>query len=116
LFGSFIGAVAHSGELYAGADVVQKESNLLVIGAARNPAGDEVANFRIAGPITRLFAPYSWHVVNNTGWLVVLNAAKIRVNCDHIAFLQGRYIGLEFSDRVVVHAGFKQIGREDRSG
>ena len=43
-FRSFVGAVAHGGKLHAGADVVEKESYLVVVGAAWSLAGDEIAD------------------------------------------------------------------------
>ena len=36
--GGAVGALAHGGELHSGAHVVEKEGDLLVAGAARNPA------------------------------------------------------------------------------
>lgn len=108
-FGRLVGAVTDGRELDACADVVQEKTDLLVASPAWNLAGNEIAEFGIPGPIAWLFPAHSRQIVTDAGRLVVMDAAKLRVNGDHIASLQGAEIGLKFADRVVVHPRLQYV-------
>src|SRR4030095_8339285 len=104
------GAVAHGGDLHSGAHIVEKKSDLFIVGAAGSFASDEVANFRITAPVSWPLAAPTRHVVDDPGRWILLKAAKLGMNGDHVASVQSGQVGLEFSNRVVMHAELQPIG------